>query len=225
MNIVEELYQLTLGKMVAEFETLESHLAKPEQVKFNDGYVYRFAEQSIQAALLQKLARVITGLQAIQVLNQAGLIQEQSALQRISDELTEDISFLSHAIIFNDHTDLHDRYLAAFYEEEYEDGKTAIEARQKRPMISRDKIRAYINKNRGQKIDQSTGIEANRTLSKSYSGYVHSASPQVMELYYGNPPQFNLHGAYQSPLYEDHVEDLLNYFYRGILAFAFAAKL
>jgi hypothetical protein len=46
-----------------------------------------------------------------------------------------------------------------------------------------------------------------------------------MELYYGSPPRFHLGGgAHSSPLYQDHVDDMLNYFYRGILSFAFAAK-
>jgi hypothetical protein len=45
-----------------------------------------------------------------------------------------------------------------------------------------------------------------------------------MELYYGSPPRFHLQGAQKSPLYKAHVSDLLNYFYRGILDFAFAAK-
>jgi hypothetical protein len=55
--------------------------------------------------------------------------------------------------------------------------------------------------------------------------YVHAAAPHLMELYYGSPPGFQLDaGAHSSPLYQGHVDDLLNYFYRGVLSFAFAAK-
>ena len=45
-----------------------------------------------------------------------------------------------------------------------------------------------------------------------------------MELYYGVPPRFHLSGGSDSPFYGDHLEDLVNYYYRAILSFAFAAK-
>jgi len=45
-----------------------------------------------------------------------------------------------------------------------------------------------------------------------------------MELYYGDPTSFHLEGGIDSPSYTDHTNDLLNYFYRAILSFAFAAK-
>lgn len=45
-----------------------------------------------------------------------------------------------------------------------------------------------------------------------------------MEQYFGNPPRFQLSGGTNSPFYKDHVEDLLNYYYRSIISFAYAAK-
>lgn len=219
-----ELYEEALKKMLTSFARLAEQLDLPELVTINGGYTYRYKNKSVHVALVLKLARVITGLQAIFQLNRLGLVQEQAALQRIEDELTEDISFLSFSIIFDDTTEMHTRYLEAFFEEEIEDGKTAIESAQRRPMIPRKKIQAYITKDRGTEENQGSNKEASRTLSKAYSGYVHAAAPHIMELYYGNPPEFHLTNALQSPLYEDHVEDMLNYFYRGILAFAFTSK-
>lgn len=131
---------------------------------------------------------------------------------------------LCFGIIHDDLTNLHTKYLDAFYQEEFDIPESAIKSSQKRPMISRKKIRAFISKDRGTGYAQSSAIEVSRTISKAYSGYLHGASPQIMELYYGNPPQFHLQGAHKSPLYKAHEGDLLNYFYRGILDFAFAAK-
>jgi len=220
---MNDLYAEALQRMLVYFETLANLIEKPKKVKIGDGYTYRYESSSLHAAILQKLSRVLTGIQAVHLLNIHGFLQEQAALQRVLDELTEDISFLAYAIIFNDHTDLHERYLKAFYEEEYDDPSSAMESSQKRPMIPRKKIRAYVNKveNGG---DQSTGIEAGRTISKAYSGYVHGASPHIMELYFGKPPKFHLRGSQDSPLYRDHIDDLLNYFYRGLLALACSAK-
>ena len=220
---MDSLYVDALKKMLVFFDRLSIRVKQPKQVQLGDGYTYRYDSSSIHAAILQKLARVLTGIQSMQILNAHGFIQEQAAIQRILDEFTEDISFLTYSIIFNKHTKLHNNYLEAFYEEECDRPSSMMESSQKRPMISRKKIRAYINKIESAD-DPSTGIEVSRTIHKGYSGYVHGASPHIMELYYGNPPRFHLQGAKTSPLYQDHVDDLLNYYYRGILAFAFSAK-
>ncbi len=220
---MDSLYADALKKMLAFFESLANRVEQPKKVQIGDGYTYRYERSSIYEAILQKLARVLTGIQAIYTLNTHGFTQEQAATQRILDELTEDISFLAFSIIFDKRTRLHDEYLEAFYEEECDNPSSMMESSQKRPMVSRKKIRAYINNIDGVD-DPSTGIEASRTIYKGYSGYVHGASPHIMELYYGSPPRFHLQGSKSSPLYRDHVDDLLNHFYRGILAFAFAAK-
>lgn len=226
MKQMDRLYDSALKLMVESFDTLSQKLVSPIKCSMGKGkeYVFRYQEKTIHQAILQKLAREVTGLQAVRLLNKAGFLQEQASLQRMLDEFNEDIMFLCFAIIFKDLTDLHTEYLDAFYQEEFDNPESAIKSSQKRPMISRKKIRAFISKNRGTGYDQSATIEASRTLSKVYSGFVHGASPQIMELYYGSPPRFHLLGAHKSPLYEDHVEDLLNNFYRGILSFVFAAK-
>ena len=38
-------------------------------------------------------------------------------------------------------------------------------------------------------MDPSRGIGVARTVSKAYSGYVHAASPQIMDMYDGDPPR------------------------------------
>ena len=43
--------------------------------------------------------------------------------------------------------DLHQRYLSAFYKEEF-DKPDAVSSTQKRPMIPRRKIRAYVRKSK-----------------------------------------------------------------------------
>lgn len=206
------------------FEALTRKVSRPVAQPMGHGYVFRYKEQSIYQAIVQKLARVITGLQAISVLNNSGLLQEQATLQRTLDEFEEDIAFLCFGLIFREITDLHKEYLAAFYQEEFDNPDSAIASTQKRPMIPRRKIRAFNSKDRGTGYDRSSTIEVGSTISKTYSGYVHGASPQLMELYFGDPPYFHLAGGIDSPFYEDHVGDLLNYYYRAILSFSFAAK-
>lgn len=221
---MDQLYEKALQMMESAFDALASKVGTPQIQPMGDGYIYRYKEKSIYQAIVQKLARTVTGLKAISLLNKAGYLQEQASLQRTLDEIEEDIAFLCFGIIYNDISELHNKYLSAFYEEEYDNPHSSIASTQKRPMIQRKKIRAFVNKNRTEGDDQSTAIEVGRTISKTYSGYIHGASPQIMELYFGNPPMFNLSGGANSPFYSDHREDLLNYYYRTILSFAFAAK-
>ena len=58
-----------------------------------------------------------------------------------------------------------------------------------------------------------------RSLSKAYSGFVHAASTQILNMYGGYPPRFHIHGMRGTPHEVDHRKDLWNYFYRGALAF------
>lgn len=219
-----DLQQQTLKLLAGTFDDLFTLLNKPERQRFGNGYVYRYKEKSAQQAIIQKLARYITGLQAIVIMNNSGFLQEQAALQRTLDEFEQDIHFLCYAIIYDDWTERHDAYLGAFYQEEFDNPDSAIESSQKRPMVPRGKIVAFISKDRGTGYDQSNTIEVTRTINKSYSGYLHGASPQLMELYYGNPPRFHLFGCKDSPFYQDASNDIPNYFYRAIVAFGLSAK-
>jgi hypothetical protein len=221
---VEKLYDLALQNMETTLHALAGRVPQPKRVPFRNGFVFRYVERTIHQALIQKLARVISGLHAARVLLEQGYVQEQAALQRMLDEFQEDIMFLSFAIIFNDMTDLHSEYLSAFYEEEFDQPESAIESTQKRPMVSRKKNRAYIARSEGAALDPSSGVEVARTLSKAYSGYIHGASPHIMDMYGGNPPCFHVSGMIGTERHDEHRDDLWNYFYRGIIAFAFVVK-
>jgi hypothetical protein len=224
MTKQNDVCEEALNIMLEGFNVLFNQVKKPTLIQYPKFFFYRYQEKTIQQAIIQKLARVITGLQSVTLLNNAGFIQEQASIQRMLDEFVEDIEFLSIGIIFNDITALHSKYLDAFYEEELDVLEDALASTQKRPMISRQKIRAYITKDRGQGNDPSTTNELHRTIHKAYSGYVHGASSQIMELYYGYHPTFHLNGNIDSPLFELHKDDIFNYYYRALLAFGFAAS-
>lgn len=209
--------------MESTVHALALKIPKPQPVPYKDSFVFRYVEKTIYQALVQKIARLASTLRATQLLMQHGFVQEQASMQRIMDELQEDIAFLSYAIIFSDHTQLHQEYLDAFYEEEF-DADSALASTQKRPMIPRRKIRAYIAQKESTALDPHTRAEAARTLSKAYSGYVHAASPQIMDMYGGNPPRFHMSGMFGTERHAEHRDDLWNYFYRGIMVFSFVAK-
>lgn len=218
----DQLYDQALAHMERTVHGFAKRVPQPQDVPYKDSFVFRHVEKTVHQALVQKLARLVSSLHATRLLMTHGFVQEQAALQRVLDELQEDVTFLAFGVIFGKWTSLHDEYLAAFFEEEF-DAETAIDSTQKRPMIPRKKIRAWIASMEGG-LDQSRGVELTRTISKAYSGYVHAASPHIMDMYGGNPPAFHMHGMLGSPRHLEHRADLWNYFYRAIIAFGFAAN-
>lgn len=221
---MDELYDLTLSNMEASHAALAARVPQPQPVPFGKELVIRYVDRNIHQALIQKLARVVSGLHAARLLMTHGFVQEQAALQRILDEFNEDIVFLAHGVVSGNTTDLHREYLAAFYEEEFDNPDSTIGPTQKRPMIPRQKIRAYLSRIEAEGIDPSSGVEVMRTVQKAYSGFVHGASPHIMDMYAGSPPRWHLRGMLGTIRADDHREDLWNAFYRSIGSFGFAAK-
>ncbi len=220
---MDQLYEQVLTSMEEIVNHLAGRVPLPQRVPYKGSFVFRHTEKSIHQAMVQKLARMVSTLDAARLLLNHGFVQEQAALQRVIDEIQEDIHFLACGVIYDDLTPLHQRYLDAFFEEEF-DAEDAINSTQKRPMIPRQKIRAQIAHISGVAMDPSRVVELSRTISKIYSGYIHAASPQIMDMYDGDPPRFQMRGMKNTKLHDEHREDIGNYFYRGILTFAFVAK-
>ena len=230
MDSMDQLYEQALVKMEEFVNRLAKRVPLPQRVPHKGtiqqarelgAFTFRHVEKSISQAIVQKLVRMVSTLDAARLLLNHGFVQEQGALQRIIDEIQDDIRFLASGVIFDDLTPLHQRYLDAFFQEEF-DAADALGSSQRRPMISRKKIHAYNARKAGP--NPSLEAEASRTISKAYSGYVHAASPHVMDMYGGNPPRFYMRGMRGTPRHGEHQKDLWNYFYRGTMALILAAK-
>ncbi len=198
--------------------------SKPQLVKLSFGIAYRFKEKDIYQAMIQKLARVQSAVRAARLLLSNGFVQEQAILHRVIDETNEDIMFLVYAVTNDTITDLHKRFLDAFWEEEIDESGTMMTSAQKRPMIPRKKIQAYLARIEGVDLDASTHKEVIRTISKAYSGFVHGASPHIMDMYGGNPPHFHINGMLGTPRMEEYSDDLWNYVYRSYISHIAVAK-
>jgi hypothetical protein len=221
---MDEAYDQTLQNMEESLRTLATRVRQPKPVAIGDYYVFRYDERDIHQALIQKLARVISGLHAARLLLAHGFLQELGAMKRMLDEFNEDILFLAYSVISGETTALHQEYLDGFWQEEFDDPTSAFASTQKRPMVSRRKIRAYLARIAGSGLDPSSTTEVIRTVDKTYSGFVHGASPHIMDMYYGDPPSFQVRGMSKTALAKEHAEDLWNYFYRGIASFVYSAK-
>ena len=214
-----------LDLMDRTFQDFENSMhSKPQIVQLSFGKAWRFKEKDIYQAMIQKLARVQSSVRAALLLLKHGFVQEQAALQRTIDETNEDIMFLVYAVTNDSITELHERFIEAFWEEEIDESGTMIDSSQKRPMIPRRKISAYLAKREGIDLDVSTQQEVTRTISKAYSGFVHGASPHIMDMYGGNPPHFHTKGLLGTPRMDEHADDLWNYAYRSFISHIAVAK-
>lgn len=218
-----KFYEQALEHMERTVNGLATRIPSPRREPYKGSFVYRYAEKTIHQALVQKLARLVSGLRAARLLLDAGFLQEQAALQRILDEITEDISFLSFSVILGNSESSHKNYLDYFYQEEF-DPNDAIASSKDRAMVLRKKIRAYLDRCLNDPKGSRKNLDASKTVSKAYSGFVHAASPQIMDMYGGTPPRFHMRGMLGTERETEHRADLWNYFYRGIVAFSFVAK-
>jgi hypothetical protein len=210
--------------METAFRRLEGQVPPPTPKPWKDGFVLRYAEQSIPQALIQKLARVISGLHAANLLVENGFVQEQAVIHRTLDELNEDIMFLVAAITNDTVTELHQRYLDAFYAEEFDDPEDVVNSTQKRDIVPRRRVQAYLTHVLGPRVNPSRDLDVSETLHKAYSGFVHASSPHIMDLCGGEPPRFHIRGMLGTPRVQEHRQDTWNYFYRSFLSVIAVAK-
>lgn len=96
---MDALYDHALEQLDKAFRRLENMVPPPQMVPCQNSFVFRYREKTIHQALIQKLARLVSGLHAARLLCEQGLLQEQSAVQRMLDEYHEDILFLVTAVI------------------------------------------------------------------------------------------------------------------------------
>jgi hypothetical protein len=218
-----QFFAPTLEVLEAAFRLLEARVPPPIRKTWKDSFVFRYAERTIHQAIVQKLARTISGLHAINALLAQGLFQEQGMVQRALDEIGEDIAFLSLGVIRGELTQRHQEYLDYFYAEEFDDPSDIMASHKSRGMVKREKIRSYVSRALWGE-DSSRDNVVSKIITKAYSGFVHAASPHIMDMYGGAPPRFDVSGEFRNLRRGEHTDDALNYFLRALFSMAFAAK-
>ncbi len=219
INLFVEIINVIEGA----FEKIQAKVPPPDFIDRGLGKVFRYQNETVEVAIVQKCARMVSGLNASLVLLRSGYVQELGALFRMLDEFNEDILFLCQAIQTGETTELHKKYLKAFYQEEFDNPSNALLSKQNRPTVQRKKIHAAISRIPGQELNQSDNKELHRTLSQAYSGYVHGASVHIMEMYGGNPPKFHISGMLGTPRIAEFTNNTWDYFYRGLITIMMVA--
>ncbi len=224
MNVV---FEQALLEMEDLFSVLVDLVPAPVKVPRAGGFVFRYEDQTIQQAIVQRIARSTSTLRVAANLVDAGYLQETGTLQRALDDFAEDITFLSLAVIAGDVGAVQQKYLDHFYAEVIPDPLNPMSALDKRPpRVQRreicDEIARQMNELTG--MESAAASDLARAVSSLYCSFVHGGSPQIMEMYGGVEPHYSLRGIPDSPLKAGHVLDLQNQFFRTALAYAWAAR-
>jgi hypothetical protein len=221
---MRQLFHRTITILSNAFQRLEPQVPAPQLVPHGDGHVFRFVEKTLTQALLLKLARVITGLKALDILLANGLLQEMASICRMLDEIGEDIAFLAAALTNDEVTELHERYLRGFWAEEFTDPSNTLARHEKPDAPRRSKVQAYVQRVLNPSENPSQMSDVNQAVSSTYSGFVHASAPQVLDLYGGDPPRFHIGGMLGTPRMDNHVHDAWNYFYRAVVSTIVVAR-
>ena len=220
-----EIFQKCSDDLEEIFSLLEEKVEKPQPVKYAESFVYRYEKNTVEVALIQKLTRLITSLRAAIILLQNGYYQEVAVLQRVIDDIDEEITFLVYGKIMGNWGEIHEKYLEGFFAETFldpSDPLTALDV--KKPIVSRKTIRKFIDQSVDEMRKQGAVIDKNVTesshiVSKVFNGFTHAGSPQILDMYAGYPPHYHLKGMLGTPREKENIESLWNQFFRGSLAF------
>jgi hypothetical protein len=195
---------------------------KPEVVDRNGHEVVRFVTASPCDAALLKFARVVSLNRAMLLLLDNGFIQEQAIIQRSIEETNEDIMYICVNITESGKSDKFHQHLDEFWKEDYEDPNSPMETRIPRG-FSRKGITAFLNRVFGLP-NPSLADEAHRVIFSMYSGFIHGASPHIMELYDFDKKSFLTNGLLGTNRHLDYVIDANNSIYRSLLSAAILSK-
>ncbi|MDF0542088.1 hypothetical protein PX699_07020 [Sphingobium sp. H39-3-25] len=214
---MDDVFDRVVAELEEAFRRLEEQVPPPVKEGYKDGFILRYVEQTPQQAMLQKFARLISGLHSLRLLLVSGFLQEMGVIQRTLDDFEEEILFITLAVANGDMTDHHKKYLEYHWIDERE------ETSANRGQVPRKHIRAYVAKHSGD--DPSSMIAAGRIIYKGYSGFVHGNGESILDMCMTDPPRYLLAGMLESPLHSDHQHDLWNYMYRGLVASTYMARL
>jgi hypothetical protein len=135
------------------------------------------------------------------------------------------VLFLAGSAANGIHEERHDQYLKAFWLEELDDSRTPEDRAKGPDTVSRKHILGYIGRVLAKGLDPSRHMQVSRTLSHTYSGYVHGASSHIMQMCVGLPPRLLVLGMMEVPeRMDEHGYDAWNYYYRALMTLNAAAK-
>jgi len=188
MNKID-VYRRAIDHLEKVIGAFEAELEKPESV--HGASVYK--APTVRHVCLLKGIRIVSGLNALLVLLQAGYVTEMGVLIRtISDCMNAIYFLLEH---FPDKTPEVEKYISHFFSDTLDEPEIVLDQNIK---IHRTKVKK-IHESRARLLSEHINFAIGRDMVyknySAYSGYVHAGYLSAMELYGGRSPhKFHLQG-------------------------------
>jgi len=197
MNKID-VYRKSIDNLEKVIAVFEEELEKPE---FMDG-AFMYKSPTVKQVCLLKAVRIISGLNALLLLLKGGYVTEMGVLMRTIGDCINDIYFLLEH--FPDKTPEVERYISNFFNEIIEEPEIVENEKKK---VYRTKARK-IHASRARLLSEHMNFPVDKDMVyriySAYSGYVHAAYPNIMELYGGSAPyKFHLRGMKGTPRIRD----------------------
>ena len=214
-----DIYRESIDHLESIIGAFEQELERPELV--HGTFVYK--SPTVKHVCLLKGIRIVSGLNALLVMFRAGYVTEMGVLIRTIGDCINDIYFLLEH--YPDITPEVEKYMSDFFNEDIDEPKIAQDQERKIHRTKARKIYASRARLLSEHINFSVGRDIVYKIYGVYSGYVHSAYPNIMEMYGGQPPcKFHLQGMKGTPRMKDWEKTLVTFIQSATLVFGYVAE-
>ncbi len=217
---VDIYLQSVLGRLEQQYHLMALAFGPPVVVMQDSAAGYRYPEQSDSLVCLLKGIKLLSTLNAALVLLRNGYANEVAALCRMADDFWNEILYMTWNLDGDKLSKDQERFIADFFQEEFENIEDLLGSRQKRESVPRRKIFAAFGQRVSQQLNPSDAQSAAMATHQVLSGYIHGGYSQIMELYDGDgePPRFRMTGMLGTPREDEWWQQLIGYTYRSITA-------
>jgi hypothetical protein len=218
MNNID-VYRKTIDHLEKVIGVFEQELEKPGLI--DGAFVYK--SPTVEHVCLLKGIKIVSGLNALLVLFEAGYVTEMGVLMRtISDCINAIYFLLEH---FPDTTPEVEKYISNFFGEILDEPEIAPDEGKKKYRTKVKKIHASRARLLSEHINFSIARDMVYKNYSAYSGYVHAAYPNIMETYGGEQPyKFHLQGMKGTPRIKDWEEVFIAFIRSATLVFGYMAE-
>lgn len=206
-----------LERLEMHYHEMSGAIPPPIRVKIGSGVFSRHPQQSDSLLCYLKGVKLISTLNAALVLFRHGYAQEIGALCRMADDFCYEIMFFVKPLGEGGPSKDQQRMFDDFFREEFENPDDPLGSSQERDNVPRRKINAAFGQIAKDELNPHDAQNTLSTIHKAFSGFVHGAYPQIMEMYGGNPPHFHMKGMLGTPRIVEWEDQLVTYVYRAIM--------
>jgi len=218
------IFQKCLGDLSVLISQIGSHFPPPEFVSVSGQQQFRYSENTVYHVAFLKAIRMVSGLNASLTLLSCGYYQEIMVVLRTVDDFSSDILFILENAEQDTISDAQKKFMEDFFQEEFVNPNNPLENTKRRSTVPKRKIWASVARQIGQYANPSDAQKILQVTNDAFSGYVHGAYPQIMELCGGKPPRFHMNGVLASPRIEACFEQISFYLHRTIMAAGILTK-